>query len=351
MATIPASSTKMTAPVIAWLAHVDTATTLPGAAKPIVHRAYDGRPIVLPDDPTQVLDPATDPDLRAAIGQDIVTASGKTLLGADDKAGVAAIMAAARHLLRHPEISHGKIRLCFTPDEEVGKGAAKIDLKQLGAIAAYTVDGEARGRIENETFSSDIAIVEISGVRMHTGFAKGKLVNSLRLAARFVARLPMEISPETTSGREGFIHVSKIVGDVGFTSIRLWVSDFEQEGLAAKRALVERLVAELCAAEPRAQITLKFQAAFRNPRAGIERDPRTLVFAQEAMRRAGIEPRLAIIRGGTDGSELTARGLPAPNLSAGAHDLHSVREWVSVQDMIGAAHVLLHLAGVWHERG
>jgi tripeptide aminopeptidase len=337
-------------PTLAWFGHVDTATELPGNARPIVHRAYDGRPIVLPDDPTQILSVETTPHLRGAIGEDIITASGTTLLGADDKAGVAVVMATARHLLRHPEIPHGKIRLCFNPDEEIGRGVNKLDLAQLGADFAYTLDGGERGEVNFETFSADGAVVEFRGVASHPGMAKDVMVNALRLAGRFVAALPMEFSPERTSERSGFVHPTEISGNSERATVRLILRDFELDGLAAKRAIVERVAAELRAAEPRAAIEVTITEQYRNMRYWLEKDMRPVEYALEAVRRAGLQPVTTAIRGGTDGSRLTARGLPAPNVFCGMHEIHSQREWVSLQDMARAVTVLLHLAQLWEER-
>lgn len=346
LATIPATVPHPT-PVIAWFAHVDTATNLPGAAQPIVHRAYDGRRITLPDDPTQVLTVEDTPFLREAIGQDIITASGTTLLGADDKAGVAIVMAAARHLLRHPEIPHGKIRVCFNPDEEIARGVDKLDLAAVGADFAYTLDGSERGEICYETFSADAAVLEIQGVASHPGWAKDVMVNALRLAGRFVAALPMELSPERTSGRDGFIHPLAVTGSAEQAAARFILRDFELAGLTAKRALMEKIAAELRAAEPRARITLTFTEQYRNMRYWLEKDMRPVELARAAARQAGVEPFDQPIRGGTDGSRLTARGLPTPNIFTGMHEVHSQREWVSLQDMAKAAETLLHLAQLW----
>jgi tripeptide aminopeptidase len=348
LATIPATVPHPT-PVIAWFAHVDTATNLPGAAQPIVHRAYDGRRIVLPDDPTQVLTVEDTPFLREAIGHDLITASGTTLLGADDKAGVAIVMAAARHLLRHPEIPHGKIRVCFNPDEEIARGVEKLDLAAVGADFAYTLDGSERGEICYETFSADSALLEIHGVASHPGWAKDVMVNALRLAGRFVAALPMELSPERTAGRDGFIHPLGLTGSAEHASVRFILRDFELAGLTAKRALMEKIAAELRAAEPRARITLTFTEQYRNMRYWLEKDMRPVELARAAARRAGVEPFDQPIRGGTDGSRLTARGLPTPNIFTGMHEVHSQREWVSLQDMTKAAETLLHLARLWAE--
>jgi tripeptide aminopeptidase len=348
LGTIPATVSHPT-PVIAWFAHVDTATNLPGAAKPIVHRAYDGRPIVLPDDPAQRITVEDTPFLRDAIGHDIITASGNTLLGADDKAGVAIVMAAARHLLQHPEIPHGKIRVCFNPDEEIARGVDHLDLTGVGAEFAYTLDGSERGEICYETFSADAAVLEIHGIASHPGWAKDVMVNAIRLAGRFVAALPMEQSPERTADRDGFIHPLAITGSAEHASVRFIIRDFELDGLSAKRALMEKIAGELRAAEPRAKITLTFTEQYRNMRYWLEKDMRPVELAREAARRAGVKPFDQPIRGGTDGSRLTARGLPTPNIFTGMHEVHSQREWVSLQDMTKATETLLHLTQLWAE--
>lgn len=348
LATLPATSTKPT-PVIAWFAHVDTATNLPGAAKPIVHRAYDGRPIILPDDPTQKLTVEMTPLLRHAIGHDVITASGKTLLGSDDKSGVATIMTAVRHLLLHPEIAHGPIRICFNPDEEIARGVNLLDLAQLGATCGYTLDGSAPGEIDFETFSADAALLEIHGVASHPGWAKDTMVNAMRIAGRFLAALPMEQSPERTDGRTGFIHPVECTGSAEEAKVRLILRAFERDELAAKRALLEKIVAELRTSEPRARIELSFTEQYRNMRYWLEKDMRPVEFAREAIRRVGLIPRSQAIRGGTDGSSLTQRGLPTPNIFCGMNEVHSQREWVSLQDMAKAVETLVHLAQVWNE--
>jgi len=349
LATIPATVAQPV-PVIAWCAHVDTAPPLPSDAKPIVHRAYDGRPIVLPDDPNQRLDFETTPFLKDCLGHDVITASGTTLLGADDKAGVAIIVAAARHLLRHPEIPHGRIRLCFNPDEEIARGMTHLDLAQLGAEFAYTLDGAEPGEICHETFSADAATLEIRGIAAHPGYAKDVMVNALRLAGRFLAALPPEFSPERTSGREGFIHPVECTGTAESARVRLILRDFELDGLAAHRERLERIVAELRAAEPRATIALTLTEQYRNMRYWLEKDMRPVDLAHTAAQRAGVTPIAHAIRGGTDGANLTQRGLPAPNLFTGMHEIHSQREWVSLQDMQKSAETLLHLAQLWAGR-
>lgn len=348
LATLPATAEKKV-PVIAWFAHVDTATNLPGAARPLVHRAYDGGPIVLPDDPAQQLMLETTPFLRDCLGHDLITASGTTLLGADDKAGVATVMAAVRHLLRHPEIPHGRIRICFNPDEEIARGVSKLDLAQLGADCGYTLDGSSPGEIDYETFSADAAVLEIQGIASHPGWAKDVMVNAARLAGRFLAALPPELSPERTAGRDGFIHPLECTASAEHARVRLILRDFERAGLAAQHALLEKIAADLRAAEPRATVTLTFTEQYRNMRYWLESDMRPVEFAREALRRAGLAPRSSAIRGGTDGSSLTQRGLPAPNIFCGMHEVHSQREWVSLQDMAKAVETLLHLAQVWAE--
>jgi tripeptide aminopeptidase len=348
LATIPATFPRET-PVIAWFAHVDTATNLPGAAKPIVHRAYDGRPIILPDDPTQKLTVETTPHLREAIGHDVITASGTTLLGSDDKSGVAVIMATARHLLAHPEIPHGKIRICFNPDEEIARGVHKLDLALLEATCGYTLDGSSPGEIEYETFSADGAMLEIHGVASHPGTAKDVMVNAVRLAGRFLAALPPDQSPERTNARAGFIHPVECTGTAEHAKVRLILRDFERDGLTAHRTRLEQIVAELRQAEPKARLELTFTEQYRNMRYWLEKDMRPVELARLAITRAGLTPRSAPIRGGTDGSNLTQRGLPTPNIFCGMHEIHSPREWVSLQDMAKAVETLVHLAQAWTE--
>lgn len=347
LATVPATSTKPNIPRVAWFAHVDTATNLPSAAKPIVHRKYDGRPIAFPDNPKLSLTVEATPHLREAVGQDVITASGTTLLGADDKSGVAVVMAAVRHLLAHPEIPHGVIRVCFNPDEEIARGMTKLDLKHLGADVGYTLDGEARGQIDFETFSADAAVLEVEGIAAHPGWAKDVMVNALRIAGRFLAALPIAQSPERTEKRQGFIHPIECDGTAERATVRMILRDFELVGLAEKRTALERIVADLRSAEPRAKLTLTFTEQYRNMRYWLEQDMRPVEFAREAVRRAGLEPKSDLIRGGTDGSNLTQRGLPTPNLFVGMHEVHSEREWVTLQDMAKAAEVLVHLAQVW----
>lgn len=351
MGSIPPSNGCEDVPTVAWFAHVDTATNLPSAAKPIVHRNYDGSPIVLPDDTSQVLEVESIPNLARVIGHDIITASGTTLLGADDKAGVAVVMAAVRHLIAHPEIEHGPIRVCFNPDEEIASGMQKLDLKELGADVGYTLDGESPGEIDFETFSADAAVLEVTGVAAHPGTAKGVMVNALRIAGQFLERLPADLSPECTEDREGFIHPLECNGSAEHAGIRMIVRDFELDGLENHRETLRRIVAELQIEHPRAKLDLTFQEQYRNMRYWLEKDMRPVEYAQEAVERAGLEPKSSAIRGGTDGSNLTARGLPTPNIFCGMQQIHSQREWISLQHMEKSVETMIHLAQIWAERG
>jgi tripeptide aminopeptidase len=352
MATIPATSAKPDVPIIGYVAHVDTSPEMPGAGvRPIVHRAYDGRNLVLPDDPSAVLRASDDPELAACIGDDIVTASGSTLLGADDKAGVAEIVAAAEYLVRHPEVPHGTIRLGFTPDEEVGRGADRFDVQRFGAVCAYTLDGGSRGELEYESFSADAITVTFRGFNTHPGYAKGRMVNAIRVAGDFLAQLPRtELTPETTAGREGYLHPYQVDAAVERTSVKLLVRDFVNAALKEKEALVERLAREAVASWPGASVEFLVEESYRNMREVLVAHPAVVENAREAIRRAGLQPVERPIRGGTDGSRLSFMGLPTPNLFAGEHNFHSRLEWVSAQDMDKAVEVIVHLARVWEER-
>jgi tripeptide aminopeptidase len=348
LATLPGAAG---APVIGLIAHVDTTPETPGGGvEPIVHEAYDGAPIVLPGDPSQVLDPAEEPELAARVGHDIVTSDGTTLLGADDKAGVAEIMAALEYLAAHPEPAHATVRVAFTVDEEIGRGAQHFDLDEFGAEVGYTLDGSGLGELEIETFSARAVRITIRGRGAHPGSAKGKLVNSVKLAADLIASLPRDaLSPETTDGREGFVHPSRISGSVEETVIALIVRDHDDGKLEEHTALVRRLAAELEAREPRARVTVDATDTYRNMRAAIDRHPRVVAAAEEAIRRVGVEPVRSLIRGGTDGAVLSAMGLPTPNIFTGGQNYHSLREWASVQDMAAAAATVVELARVWAE--
>ena len=348
LATIPATTT-VSGPTIAFLAHVDTAPQFDATGvKPIVHRAYDGGEIVLPDAPDVRLSPAQFPYLAAKKGDDIITASGTTLLGADDKAGVAIIMAMARHLLEHPELSHGPIRIAFTPDEEVGRGVNPRLPADLGASVAYTLDGAELGEIVYETFSADRAEVQVNGVSIHPGHAKDTLVNALHLAAKIVETLPQVTrTPETTAGREGFIHVYQMSGTAASATLQFILRDFELDGLRSHGELLQQVCATVQATEPRARITCTITPQYRNMRYWLERDMRPVELAREACRRLGIEPSSTPTRGGTDGSRLTEMGVPTPNLFTGMQNIHGPQEWISLQDMARATELCVELAELW----
>jgi tripeptide aminopeptidase len=348
-ATLPAAGDG---PVVGLIAHMDTAPDAPGAGvEPIVHRGYDGRAIELPRDGT-VLDPARMPELATRAGHDIVTASGDTLLGADDKAGVAEIMAAVAHLAGHPELPRPTLRVAFTPDEEIGEGATLFDIERFGAAFAYTLDGSEPGELQDETFSAMSVDVKVHGVAVHPGQATGKLVNAARLAARILAALPADrLTPETTEGREGFIHPYEISGDPALTVVRFIVRDFDDDALADHVALVRRAAEEVMGAEPRARLELEVKEQYLNMRRFLERSPEIVEVAERAIRAEGLQPVRTPIRGGTDGSRLSERGLPTPNLFTGGHEYHSVREWASVQEMASAAATVVRLAGEWSRQG
>jgi tripeptide aminopeptidase len=351
MATIP-GTVAHDVPVIGFVAHVDTSPEMPGTdVRPLVHRSYDGRDLVLPDDPSTVLRASEIPELATQRGNDIVTASGLTLLGADDKAGVAEIVAAAEYLMRHPEIPHGRIRIAFTPDEEIGRGADHFDVERFGAVCAYTLDGGSRGELEYESFSADAMTLTFGGFNTHPGYAKGRMINAIRLASRFIDRLPVAaMSPETTAGYDGFVHPYRLEASVDRTRVKVLIRDFVTAALADKEALVERLAREVVDETPGATVAIEIEESYRNMREVLDRHPMVVEHAREAIRRAGLEPIEKPIRGGTDGSRLSFMGLPTPNLFAGEHNFHSRLEWVSVQDMEKAVEVIVNLARVWEER-
>lgn len=352
MATIPATTTKRGVPTIGFIAHVDTSPEMPGAGvKPIVHGAWDGSDIVLPDAPEAVLRKTEIPALVEQIGHDIVTASGTTLLGADNKAGVAEIVTAAEYLIQHPEIAHGAVRIGFTPDEEVGRGTLHFDVAKFGAACAYTMDGGQRGEVEVESFSADAMTVTFHGFNTHPGYAKGHMVNAIKVAATFIESLPKDtLSPETTDGMEGFVHPYVVQASVDKTSVRLLIRDFVTAGLADKERMVEALAHKAATQHPGVRVELKIEESYRNMREVLDTRPDIAEYAYEAVRRAGLEVRQRAIRGGTDGSRLSFMGLPCPNIFAGEHNFHSRLEWVSAQDMEKAVEVIVHLARVWEER-
>ena len=339
------------APVVGLIAHVDTTPDVTGAGvSPLVHESWNGAPIELPGDSRQVLDPDRLPELAARVGHDIVTSDGTTLLGADDKAGIAEIMAAVAYLVRHPEVPRSPVRVAFTVDEEVGRGAEDFDLDAFGADVAYTLDGSGLGELEVETFSATSLRVTIHGLSVHPGSAKGKLVNAVKLAAELVGSLPAgRLSPETTEGREGYVHPHRIFGNAEEAIVDFIARDHDNDLLEQHVELLRGLAMRLNEREPRAHVEIEVRDSYRNMRPYIEENPRVVEAALEAIRRAGIEPKLAITRGGTDGAVLSAAGLPTPNLFTGGQEYHSVREWASVQDMAAAAATIVELAGVWAE--
>jgi tripeptide aminopeptidase len=352
MATVPPTSRKTGVPTIGFIAHVDTSPEMSGAdVRPMIHRAYDGRDLRLPDDPTAVLRLSEIPELAEQMGHDIVTTSGATLLGADNKAGVAEIVTAAAFLVQHPEIAHGPIRIGFTPDEEIGRGTLHFDVARFGARCAYTMDGGSRGEVEAESFSADAMTVTFFGLNTHPGYAKGKMVNAIKVAADFITRLPPDrLSPETTDGHDGFVHPYVVQASVDQTSVRLIVRDFVTARLAEKELLVEGLANAAVAQHPGSRVEIAINEQYRNMKEVLDRDLQIVHLAWEAVRRAGLEVRTRSIRGGTDGSRLSFMGLPTPNIFAGQHNFHSRREWVSVQDMEKAVDVIVHLTQVWEEQ-
>jgi tripeptide aminopeptidase len=354
MATIPATIRKPEVPTIAFLAHVDTSPDCSGkGVKPVVHRGYDGGVIKFRDNPRLALSPATSPELSAAKGKDVVTASGTTLLGADDKAGVAAVMTLAEGLLQNQKLKHGRVRVCFTPDEEIGRGVDKLDLEMLGADVAYTLDGGSPGEISWETFSADAAEVTIDGISTHPMEARAKgMVNAAYLAGKLLAALPRErCAPETTGGREGFIHPTRVDGRVEQAVVKFILRDFELAGLAEKGRILRGLCQGLQATEPRARISCMIRKQYRNMAYWLRKDMRPVELAREAFTAVGLKPYDQLVRGGTDGSRLTERGLPTPNLFCGAHNAHGLLEWVAVQDMELAVIACTKLAELWEQKG
>jgi tripeptide aminopeptidase len=338
------------APTIGLIAHVDTSPDESGTGvEPIVHRGYDGSVLTLPRDGA-VLDPAVLTELAAAEGHDIVTTSGDTLLGADDKAGVAEIMTAVAHLAAHPERPRPTLRIAFTPDEEIGHGATLFDVERFGAVCAYTLDGSKLGELQDETFTGSEAILTIRGVETHPGFATGKMVNATRLAGEILTALPPELTPEATSDREGFIHVYEIGGTVGKAVIRTIVRDFDDDLREQHIEVLRKTAEQVVAAEPRARLEIEVNHQYPNMRTYVDAFPAVVEAAEEAIRGEGIEPVRTPIRGGTDGSRLSQMGLPTPNLFTGGHEYHSVREWASVQEMAAAAATVVRLAEVWAQR-
>jgi tripeptide aminopeptidase len=348
MATVPGNVPG--APTICWNAHVDTSPETTGkSVKPIVHENYDGKDIILPGDRTKALRTSEFPDLKKCVGKTLITTDGTTLLGADDKAGVSVIMEAVQELMRRPEIKHGPIRVLFTCDEEIGRGVLHVDVAKIGAVVAYTLDGMGEGEIEGETFSADKATVTIRGINIHPSIAKGKMVNAIRLAGQFLERLPkLSMTPETTEGRQGFIHPYTVEGGVGEVVLAFLLRDFETARLSDQAELLRAIARTLEIEHPGTKITIEIKKQYRNMADGIAKEPRAMEYALTAMKAAGFaEPRIMSIRGGTDGAQMTERGLPTPNLSTGEHNPHSPLEWTCLEEMRSAVRVLVELAKVW----
>ncbi len=350
-ATLP-SNTDKEVPVICFCSHMDTSPDSSGKdVKPIIHKNYDGSDIALPDDPSQVLRMSEHPDLAEQIGHDLITASGTTLLGADNKAGLSEIMDMLYYFITHPEEKHGPIRILFTPDEEIGRGVDHVDMQKLGAQYGYTVDGEKRGSIEDETFSADAAILTFHGVSAHPGFAKGKLENALKIASDFLCALPKDrLSPETTEGKEGFVHPTTIQGQAEKTVIKFIIRDFDTAKLKEKEELLRQIADEVIKNYPNSRYELEIVEQYRNMKEVLDQHPQVVEYAIEAIRRAGMQPIRSSIRGGTDGSRLSFMGLPCPNIFTGGHAFHSKLEWITVQDMQKAVETLVELVKIWEER-
>jgi tripeptide aminopeptidase len=352
IATLP-SNTDKNVPTISFIAHVDTSPAVTGAnVNPVIHKNYQGGNIQLPNDPHQVIKVSDNPQLEGMIGYDIITTDGTTLLGADNKAGVAEIMDAVNYLITHPEVKHGEIKICFTPDEEVGRGTEKFDVEKFGAKYAYTVDGASRGEVESETFSADAVTIKFHGKNIHPGYAKGKMVNSLKIAARFLDDLPKDrLSPETTEGREGYVHPVSANGTEELTTIKMIIRDFETPKLIEYENFLEELVKRTIEKFPGARYDFTITEQYRNMKEVLVNHPQVEEYAIEAMKRLNIEPLMRPIRGGTDGARLSFMGLPTPNIFAGEHSFHSKLEWIAIQDMQMAVRVIVEVAKVWEEKG
>ncbi|TCD03257.1 peptidase T [Pedobacter psychroterrae] len=350
-ATIPSNSDKQV-PVICFCSHMDTSPDCSGTnVKPIIHTNYQGQDLVLPDDNTIILRMSEHPDLKDQIGNDVITASGTTLLGADNKAGVAEIMEAAAFLVQHPDIKHGTIKILFTPDEEIGRGVDKADLKKLGADFGYTIDGETLGSIEDETFSADGAVLTIYGVSTHPGFAKGKMESAIKILSDVISSLPSEcLSPESTEGKEGFLHPVNISGSVEQAEARFIIRAFDDEELKANGELLDATVQNIIEDFPNATYELKITAQYRNMKKVLDQYPQVIANGIAAIERAGIKPKQQSIRGGTDGSRLSFMGLPCPNIFAGEHAFHGKQEWASIQDMEKAVETIINIALIWEEQ-
>ena len=350
MATLPSNINK-DVPVIGFIAHVDTSPAVSGKdVNPIIHKNYKGGDIVLLKN-SQIIDAGGNPELIEMIGLDIITSDGSTLLGADDKAGIAEIIDAMNYLIQHPEIKHGKIRICFTPDEEVGRGTEKFDVQKFGAKFAYTIDGSTRGEVETETFSADAVIIKFNGKNVHPGYAKNKMINSVKVASRFLEMLPKDtLSPETTEKREGYVHPNQINGNETLTTIKFIIRDFTAEKLVEFENLLKDLCEKTIAKFPGSSYDFEVIQQYRNMKYILDKHPEVEANAIEALNRLGIKPINSAIRGGTDGSRLSYMGLPTPNLFAGGHNFHAYTEYVAVQDMEAAVKMIVTLAQVWGEK-
>jgi tripeptide aminopeptidase len=348
MATLPANIQR-TVPVIGFIGHMDTSPALSGKnVKPQIHESYAGNDLVLSGDNTQILRCSENPELSKKIGDEIITSDGTTLLGADDKAGVAEIMDTVYYLVNNPEIQHGTIRVAFTPDEEVGSGVEHFDVQRFGAQYAYTVDGETPGDVENETFSADSVYVTFRGISFHPGYAKGRLVNSIKIASAFVNKLPKDrMSPETTEEMEGYVHPYLMEGGVESTSVKFIIRDFDDNELKKKEEMLRALAEETVRSYPKSSFTFEVEETYRNMKRVLDRHPQVVEKAMDAVRMAGLRPRLGRIRGGTDGARLCYMGLPTPNLASGQHNFHSKLEWISIQDMKKAVEVIVNLVKGW----
>ena len=350
-ATLPANIDKKV-PVIGLIAHVDTAPDVSGAnVNPVIHSNYQGGDIVLPNDSSVIISPSDNPDLKTMKGFDIITTDGTTLLGADNKSGVAEIMAAMHYLTENPEIKHGKIRIAFTVDEEIGAGVDHFDVDHFGAQYAYTIDGGAAGEVEDETFCADSATITVFGVNVHPGYAKNKMTNAVKIAAALLNKLPKDtLSPETTDGRQGYVHPNVISGNVEKTAIEFIVRDFTMDGLKEKETYLQKLCDEVAKEHTKARIEIKIKEFYRNMKYKIDEHPQVVEYAMEAVKRAGLKPKNSLIRGGTDGARLSYMGLPTPNIFTGGHNFHSKKEWIAVQDMQKAVETIIHLVQIWSEK-
>ena len=351
MATLPSNTTK-NVPTIGFISHVDTSPAVTGTdVNPVIHKNYQGGDIVLPKDPTKVIVASENPELKEMIGLDIITTDGTTLLGADDKAGIAEIIDAMNYLIQHPEIKHGKIRICFTPDEEVGRGTEKFNVTKYGAKYAYTIDGSTRGEVETETFSADAVVIKFNGKNVHPGYAKGKMINAVKIAARFIEMLPKEkLSPETTEKRKGYVHPTQINGNETQMVIKFIIRDFDAAKLKEYQSFLKDLCQKTVAQFPGSTFNFEVIEQYRNMKYILDQHPEIEANAIEALKRLGIKPINSAIRGGTDGSRLSYMGLPTPNLFAGGHNFHAYTEYVAIQDMEAAVKMIVTLANVWEEK-